>query len=419
MHVLYISYDGLAEALGQSQVLPYVRGLRRLGHSFDVLSFEKSPDPLAWRQNIEPGIRWTGLRYHRKPTLPATAFDISWGVVAGAFAGSNVELVHCRSYVAATIGLVISKILRVPLLFDMRGLWPEERADAGLWRRDSTAYRSAKQMEGVLLRSAAGVVVLTNAMRDFLRQHYGQQIKGRIDVIPTCCDLDLFSPEAEPDPALAAAVGDAHALIYLGTLAERNLVDETAEFYLAWRKVVGKAKFIILSRDLPEAFVTKLRSVGAETEIIHQQRPRDQVPRAIQTAKAGIFMYRGSMATKGVAPTKLGELLGCGKPVVGNASVGDVSRVISSDVGALLKTFSAEAMLKAAEQLAQCAANEDTTGRCVKLAQEWFSLEHGLQAFGALYTSLGQRNPQMIGTSEAAEDRAWPRLMNNSSSSSR
>ena len=42
---LYLSYDGMCDPLGGSQVLPYVVGLARLGHRLDLISFEKPEVP--------------------------------------------------------------------------------------------------------------------------------------------------------------------------------------------------------------------------------------------------------------------------------------------------------------------------------------------------------------------------------------
>ena len=43
--VIYISYDGMSDQLGQSQVLPYIEGLSKFGHTFELISFEKNTYP--------------------------------------------------------------------------------------------------------------------------------------------------------------------------------------------------------------------------------------------------------------------------------------------------------------------------------------------------------------------------------------
>ena len=40
-NVLYLSYDGMTDPLGQSQVLPYIIGLSKKGYKFHLVSFEK------------------------------------------------------------------------------------------------------------------------------------------------------------------------------------------------------------------------------------------------------------------------------------------------------------------------------------------------------------------------------------------
>jgi hypothetical protein len=64
MRTVYLSYDGLDDPLGQSQVLPYLLGLAQRGHRFHVISFEKRPSKIRVAEEIVPGVVWTALRYH-------------------------------------------------------------------------------------------------------------------------------------------------------------------------------------------------------------------------------------------------------------------------------------------------------------------------------------------------------------------
>jgi len=107
--ILYISYDGMLEPLGQSQVLAYLKKLAR-NHRIYLISFEK---PEAWRDEAlrermgesvkKAGISWYPLRYHKNPSGPATAYDVFQGVVLSTWIlwRHHVEIVHARSYVSA------------------------------------------------------------------------------------------------------------------------------------------------------------------------------------------------------------------------------------------------------------------------------------------------------------------------------
>jgi len=40
-NILYLTYDGLTDQLGQSQILPYIIGLTKIGYHFSIISAEK------------------------------------------------------------------------------------------------------------------------------------------------------------------------------------------------------------------------------------------------------------------------------------------------------------------------------------------------------------------------------------------
>src|SRR5207247_7652842 len=85
---VFVTYNGLLDPLGPSQILPY---LERLHPSWPVhiLSFERAarlaaPGALAEMQGRlrRQGIAWTRRRYHKFPTLPATTWDVPQGARA-------------------------------------------------------------------------------------------------------------------------------------------------------------------------------------------------------------------------------------------------------------------------------------------------------------------------------------------------
>ena len=158
--VLYISYDGMLEPLGQSQVLAYLEMLAP-GRQIHLISFEKAAD---WRdaprrdavkgRMSEAGIQWHPLRYHKRPTAPATLFDVAAGTVrAIAIArAARLDIVHARSYVAALIGLAVKRVNGAKFLFDMRGLWADERSMEACGRRMDGSTVAPRPWNGAFYR---------------------------------------------------------------------------------------------------------------------------------------------------------------------------------------------------------------------------------------------------------------------------
>src|SRR5437763_30558 len=88
---LYICYFGIREPLVQTQVVPYLKRLAAAGFEVFLLTFEPFP-PSRWEgaspKDLEieltnQGIRWYSLPYHKRPSLPATLYDIARGASLG------------------------------------------------------------------------------------------------------------------------------------------------------------------------------------------------------------------------------------------------------------------------------------------------------------------------------------------------
>jgi Glycosyl transferase 4-like domain len=132
MRTLYICYFGLREPLVQTQVLPYLRQLARAGLEVNLLTFEpelKESWPRAeadeWRARLQTdGIRWLSLAYHKRPSVPATVYDILAGarLAARLVRREGVEVLHARSHVPLAMALLAQRWTGCRLVFDIRGL---------------------------------------------------------------------------------------------------------------------------------------------------------------------------------------------------------------------------------------------------------------------------------------------------------
>src|SRR5215471_9774051 len=102
---LYINYWSLMEPLCQSQSLAYLRRLTQHGLRFSLITYERPEyrlsraDAVHMAQQLRTeGIDWYPLRYHKYPTLPATAYDLCMGVLHGLriVSRKQIRIVHAR-----------------------------------------------------------------------------------------------------------------------------------------------------------------------------------------------------------------------------------------------------------------------------------------------------------------------------------
>src|SRR5204862_8059683 len=195
---LYICYFGLREPLVQTQVLPYLRELAKSGAAIFLLTFEAQRwDQAQAREQLRAdGIEWFASRYHKRPTVPATLFDILAGALRAIWIvrRNGIGIIHARSHVPALMGAIAKRFTRAKLLFDIRGLMADEYAESGNWRADGWLYRVAKRVERFLLRTSDAFVVLTDRARAELFANGAKPVA----VFPCCSDPARLAGGARP-----------------------------------------------------------------------------------------------------------------------------------------------------------------------------------------------------------------------------
>ncbi|MBW3560440.1 MAG: glycosyltransferase [Proteobacteria bacterium] len=396
MKVLYLSYTGLLEPLGQSQVLAYLRGLSE-HHSFTLISFEKSADlhdrerVAAMRRDCQAlGVRWLPQRYHQSPRMLATAWDLTVFLALAAWQRlrGRAQLVHARSYIPAFVALVLRRVLGAPFIFDMRAFWPEEMVAAGRLQSGSRLYKLLKSGEAACLQHAAGVVSLTQAAADYMaeQRQAGRRHPATV-VIPTCVDLDQFKPAAQQH--LGRAVIGSVGTVLSGWF----LFDWLAAFFSAFDTLQPNAEFRIVTTEHHDAVTDAAGSALlplSRIRVFGVHRP--EIPEVIRDLVACAMFYQTGLASLARAPTRMGEVLACGRPVVINAGVGDAAEIVRRyNVGVVVEDASETEMVQGARRLDDLLRDSQLPGRCRQAAEECFSLDRGVRAYNELYGQVAKR----------------------------
>jgi len=391
--ILYISYDGMLEPLGQSQVLAYLKHLA-VDRCIHIISFEKPEDwaNVTERDRITQDIAatsivWHPLRYHKQPSAVATAWDIVCGITLGLWLVLRHRLciVHARSYVPSVMALALKRLTGVKYIFDMRGFWADERVDGGLWPRSGQMFRVAKGFERHFLLAADHVVSLTHAGVDEIQRFdYLQGRMPAISVIPTCADLTCFKPLPR------VSICSEFVLGYVGAVGLYYLFDEVVACFAQLLSIQPNARFLIVNRGQHAYILERLAAGGVpDSSVELTSATHAEVPQQMSRMDAGIFFIKPVFSKQASAPTKLAEFLGCGIPCLGNAGVGDMAEVLEGEqVGVAIRSFDAVSRSVALQQLLQLVANSDTSARCVTAAQKYFSLDEGVRSYDKVYREL-------------------------------
>jgi len=401
--VLYVSYDGMTDPLGESQVLPYVLGLAARGYRFHLLSFEKPERYRARRGAIQArldraGVQWHPRTFHRA-LGPVSKLRDWWTLrrsVASLARKHGVELVHCRSYQAARAAQLLKRDRGVPYLFDMRGFWVDERVEGGIWDPShplyAWLYRHFKRVERTLVAEADQVVSLTRAAVEEMRRWEEVGAGVPMEVIPCCVDLELFRlQEAEARATTRTTLGlpaDAPVVVYLGSLGTWYLLEPMLIWFREFLRVSPDARLLFVTRHNPDELRSEARRLGIDpNRLVIRSAQREEVPGLLGSADLSLFFIRPTYSKTASCPTKLAESLAVGLPVVCNAGVGDVDEIIGGDgLGRVLPDVEPATLRDSVRTLSELGAIP--VERIRAAAESRFSLEDGVEAYAGLYRTL-------------------------------
>lgn len=402
--VLYISYDGMTDPLGQSQVLPYLTGLSKKEISFHLISFEKKERFEAHREKIESickeaNIQWHPISYTKSPPLLSTVYDVMRmrRKALQLHRVHSFSLVHCRSYLSSLVGLYFRKRLNVPFLFDMRGFWADERIEGGIWKLNNPIFKLVysffKRKEITFLNESAATISLTSAGKNELLSWKTLRPNVDIEVIPCCVDLSLFNPEQiEQSNTLISRLllMDSHRIVgYIGSLGTWYLVDEMLDYYNWLRHHQPHFHFVIVTQDNRSILDQIALEKGIPFDnysVLSAQR--EEIPTLISQFHHSVFFIRPSYSKQASSPTKQAEIMAMGVPIICNSGVGDTAQLVSTySCGAAIDRFSPDAFSEAFELLTSMNPQDAING-----AHDYFDLDAGVEKYHSVYRRIWMKS---------------------------
>jgi glycosyltransferase involved in cell wall biosynthesis len=401
--VLYITYDGLLDPLGGSQILPYLLRIARFGVALTVLSFEKHDRFAAGgqalaRQLEAAGIEWRPLRFTRRGGAAGKAWDLA-RMYARALALAvrrKVRVVHARGMPPAMAARWVKRLTGAAMIFDLRGFWVDERVDKGGWDLsrplDRLQYNHFKRTERSLLAATDGLIVLTDAALRVVKT-MGLNPDAVVRVIPCCADFEHFPlVDREARGAARAALGlpeDALVLGYLGSIGQMYLPERFLEGFAAAARSDAKVHALVITPDAGAAAELVASHVPADLQARVRVRSasREQVPQLIAALSVLVNLVRPSPSRVGMSPTKLAECLATGLPVICNSGIGDVAEQVAAlDAGAIVDPFSDHEFVSAVAALASGGGAGGE--RLRNAARQVFGLEVAEARYREIYAGL-------------------------------
>ena len=390
--VLYLSIDGLLEPLGESQVLKYCFGISK-HYKVIIFSLEKSSDlkdltrlKLLEKTIDDHGISWYKGKYNNLSNFfsnPINLLKSLFIILKILFVEREIHFIHLRGYVLGPIVLILRRFLRIRILFDMRGFWPDEKVDRASWGNNSLNYILYEFIERRLFIESKAIVSLTHeGVERFKKFSYLKSRKLNTHVIPTCTDLELFRPASNEKIELVN-------FVHLGSVDTAYNILPILNFFKFFSGITD-SKLTFVNRDNHDFLKRELKRLNIEEPkyAIVTSKFSD-TPSFLKKGRIGLFNAKINFSIKASFPTKIGEFLASGLPIICNDFNKDVTNLIKiNNIGLILDFDDNKKYMEYTKLVHQLLSDKNIHERCRAVAKNKFSLEAGIRSYLKVYKSL-------------------------------
>lgn len=362
--VVYQYYQGHS-APGHSLVYEYTQHLGEHGHQVTVISGETgymSPEKpkTPWykrllrkeRDGAVTVIRtYTYTQLHRSylgRLLSFISFSLTAPLCLLSINKPDVLLASSPPIFPMFSVWLVCKVRRIPMVFEVRDLWPESAVQMGILRNRFLIGTMA-WMERVLYDKSDLIVTLTQGIRDDIERRGWASTK--LKVLSCGIDTDMLFP----DPQAGLEVRRQHAwderrvVLYLGAMGEANNLDLVLD--AARRCQDERVIFALIGDGMKRAHLQRRVCTEAlHNVIILPSIPKDMARAYICAADICLVTLLDIPLFQGAIPTKLLDYMACGRPVLCGIA-GEAAAIVKSSGGGLVFTPSPDGLLSAIAEL--------------------------------------------------------------------
>jgi glycosyltransferase involved in cell wall biosynthesis len=278
------------------------------------------------------GATWLALRAPRPDVVYATSTPLTVAIPA----------------------LVVSRMRRCPLVFEVRDLWPEAAIQMGVFSRSGPLSRLAKALERAAYGRSSAVVALSPGMAQGVLDEGVRP--EHVHVVPNCSDLDLFAPgEKDADLVALWGLGDRFVVGYTGAVGPTNAVEDSLPEAARILEERGRDDIVFVvvgdGKSLP-ALRERIDEQGLANIVVAGPMPKSDIPRVTRTADVLLTLFADVPILATNSPNKFFDGLASGRPMIVNSPGWTRDIVVDEECGLYVPPGDGAALADAIERLA-------------------------------------------------------------------
>lgn len=315
--ILYITYDSINDSISKSQILPLLKELSKI-YEINLISFEKKiiNKKFSFIQNFKQ------IKYGNSKITKIKSILLCFFVAFFLTKKENIKIIHCRSYIPAIIALLIKKFTGSKYIFDIRGFWFNEKYDAKLI--NFFLLKILKKIENKLYKNADYILTLTYKSIKYINKEY-KISKKKISYIACFTDTKKFSfNKKTPNKELTFG--------YVGNVKLSYNFKKVLSFLEIFNTINKNWKLYFVNNYLSEKEKKNIfLKFKNKNKIFFYKSNFENINKIYKKFDVGIYFLKKDFSKTASCPTKLGEMLSCGIPIITNSGIGDIEMYLKNE----------------------------------------------------------------------------------------
>jgi glycosyltransferase involved in cell wall biosynthesis len=333
MHVTYLhQYFNTLGTIGGTRSYEMARRLVAAGHQVTLFTTTAGLGPSwapsrGWHQHEVAGIDLEVLHVPYANYMSFTqriraffqfAVYASWHTRKGT---PDVIFATSTPLTIAIPALAAKLWHRVPLVFEVRDLWPEIPIAVGALK-NPLAKAAARALEWIAYHGATHIVALSPGMAEgVMRRGIPNE---RVTVIPNCCDIDLFDVPESHGERFRAQLGltpGQPLIVYTGTFGFVNGLGYLVDAAAAMRTIDPDICFLLVGDGKKrDDVIARAKEVGVldKNLWVWDPVPKNEVPAILAAATVTTSTVIPLEALYNNSANKFFDSLAAGKPIAIN-----------------------------------------------------------------------------------------------------
>lgn len=415
MKLLYLhQYFNTSEMSGGTRSYEMARRLVAKGHEVHMItSWRNEHHSSTWFETLESGIHvhWLPVPYSNQMnyTQRITAF-MKFALGAARKARSiQADLVFATStpLTIALPAVYAARRQKIPMVFEVRDLWPELPVAMGALKNPIARY-SAQKLEKWAYQNAKAVIALSPGMKQgVIKTGYSSE---QVAVIPNSSDNELFTVDPTQGQQFRAQrhwLCDKPLISYIGTFGLINGVSYAVELAKQLQTIAPSVRILLIGEGKEQALITEqAQQAGVLNQnlFIEKKIPKKEVPALLNATDLALGLFIDKPEMRANSSNKFFDALAAGRPLAINYGGWQKDLLESAQAGIVTWQLTTEqAAQLIAEKLYDHTWRTQAGHNAKKLAKQHFARDKlALQLEQVLLSALGENTniPEQIASGD-------------------